>query len=70
MNATASWSRASGSALSQALNDSTGGRLRFFQGALPVVREGYVVGAVGTSGASSQQDEDVVRAALAAVGLN
>lgn len=59
-----------GSALSQAFNDSTGGRLRFFQGALPVVREGYIVGAVGTSGASSQQDEDVVRAALAAVGLN
>ena len=51
------------------LNEATGGRLRFFQGAVAIVRDGYVVGAVGASGASSQEDEDNVKAALAAVGL-
>jgi glc operon protein GlcG len=59
----------SSSPLYQNMNDATGGRLRFFQGALPIVRGGYTVGAVGASGASSQDDEDNVRAALAAVGL-
>jgi glc operon protein GlcG len=53
----------------QDLNEATGGRLRFFQGAIPIVRDGYTVGAVGASGASSQDDEDAVRAALAAVGF-
>ena len=52
------------------LNDSTGGRLRFFQGAVPIVRNGYTVGAVGSSGASAQADEDAVTAGLAAVGLD
>ena len=47
------------------MNEATGGRLRFFQGAVPIVRGGYTVGAVGASGASSQDDEDNVRAALA-----
>lgn len=50
-----------------ALNDSTGGRLRFFQGGLPIVRNGMTVGAMGASGASAQQDEDVVKAALSAL---
>ncbi len=59
----------SGSPLYQNMNDATGGRLRFFQGALPIVRNGYTVGAVGASGASSQDDEDNVRAALAAAGF-
>ena len=56
--------------LYQNLNESTGGRLRFFQGAVPIVRGGYTVGAIGASGASSQDDEDAVVAALAAVGLD
>ena len=51
------------------MNEAAGGRLRFFQGALPIVRGGYTVGAVGASGASSQDDEDAVRAALAEMGL-
>ena len=55
--------------LYQKLNDDTGGRLRFFQGALPIVRGGYTVGAVGSSGASSQDDEDAVRAAMSKLGL-
>ncbi len=57
------------SPLYQNMNEATGGRLRFFQGAVPIIRDGYTVGAVGASGASSQADEDNVRAALAAVGL-
>ena len=59
----------SSSPLYQNMNEATGGRLRFFQGAVPIVRDGYTVGAVGASGASSQDDEDNVKAALAAVGL-
>ena len=35
-----------------------------FQGALPITRAGETVGAMGCSGASSQQDEDAVSAAL------
>jgi uncharacterized protein GlcG (DUF336 family) len=53
----------------QNMNEKTGGRLRFFRGAVPIVRGGYTVGAVGASGAPSQDDEDNVKAALAAVGL-
>lgn len=49
----------------QALNDSLGGRLRFFQGAVPIVVNGQVVGAVGASGATSQQDEEIAKAGLA-----
>ncbi len=59
----------SGSPLYQNMNEATGGRLRFFQGAVPIVRNGYTVGAVGASWASAQDDEDNVKAALAAVGL-
>ena len=51
----------------QSLNAETGGRLRFFQGALPIVRNGYTVGAIGASGATAQQDEDSARAALTSV---
>ena len=51
----------------QALNDASGGRLRFLQGAVPVVRGGFVVGAVGASGATAQQDEQAAAAALAAI---
>ena len=35
-----------------------------FQGALPITRDGATIGAMGCSGASSQQDEDAVTAAL------
>ena len=56
-------------ALYQNLNDNTRGRLRFFQGAVPILRDGYTVGAIGASGASAQDDEDAVTAALRAVGI-
>ena len=50
----------------QALNDATGGRLRFIQGGVPIVRSGFTVGAVAASGATSQQDEEISRAGLTA----
>lgn len=50
----------------QSLNDASGGRFRFFQGALPIVKDGIVIGALAGSGATSQQDEDCVRAGLKA----
>ena len=59
----------SSSPIFQSLQLETGGRLRFFQGALPIVRGGVVVGAIGASGATAQQDEDAAKAALAAVPL-
>ena len=59
-----------GNAFYASLNARTGGRLRFFQGALPIVRDGVTIGAVGASGASAQDDETAVRRALAAVGLD
>ena len=37
------------------------------QGALPIVRNKVTVGAVGCGGGSGQQDEDVARAAIAAL---
>lgn len=58
-----------GTPVAQGLNVQTGGRLRFLQGALPIVRGGFTVGAIAGSGASAQQDEEAVRAALVAAGL-
>ncbi len=55
--------------VTQSMNDASGGRFRFLQGALPIVRGGFTVGAIAASGATSQQDEDTVRAALSAVNL-
>ena len=54
-----------GTPVAQGVNAQTAGRLRFLQGALPIVRGGFTVGAIAGSGASAQQDEDAVKAALA-----
>lgn len=40
------------------------------QGALPIFRDGVLVGAAGGSGAASQEDEDAVRAGIVAAGLS
>jgi uncharacterized protein GlcG (DUF336 family) len=37
------------------------------QGAVPVHKDGELVGAIGASGATSQQDEDCAQAGLAAL---
>lgn len=48
----------------QSFNETIPGPLYAFQGALPITRDGEVIGAMGCSGAASQVDEDAVRSAL------
>ncbi len=50
----------------QNFNTAAQGRLYPIQGALPIQKNNQTIGAMGCSGASSQQDEDAVRAALSA----
>jgi len=38
-------------------------------GGLPIIQDGMVLGGIGVSGANQEIDEDVARAALAAIGL-
>jgi uncharacterized protein GlcG (DUF336 family) len=47
---------------------SYGGPMFPSQGSLPIFIDGVLVGAAGASGASSQVDEDAVRAGIAAIG--
>ena len=47
-----------------------GGHMIPGQGALPVFRDGEIVGAVGGSGGTAQQDEDAAKAGIDAVGLS
>ena len=47
-----------------------GGHMIPGQGALPVYRDGEIVGAVGGSGGTAQQDEDSAKAGIDAVGLS
>ena len=49
------------------LNASKGNSLFPVQGALPIVRNNMVIGAMGCSGATSQQDEDAARAGIDAM---
>ena len=51
----------------QSLLLMSGGRLVFRQGAVPIMQGGEMLGAVGVSGGSPQQDEDVAKAASAAL---
>jgi uncharacterized protein GlcG (DUF336 family) len=39
------------------------------QGGLPILRQSEVIGAVGVSGVQSNEDEEVARAGIAALGL-
>jgi uncharacterized protein GlcG (DUF336 family) len=43
-----------------ALNDAAGGRLRFLQGAVPVVRGGLLLGAVAVGGGTTQQQDEAI----------
>ncbi|MBX5466712.1 MAG: heme-binding protein [Firmicutes bacterium] len=54
----------------QALSDLAGGRMVPVAGGLLIWRQGQLVGAVGVSGATSDQDEDAARAGIAAAGLS
>ena len=46
-----------------------GGRFIPSQGALPIYKDGELVGAAGGSGGTPQEDEDVVRAGIEGAGL-
>lgn len=57
-------------AITAALRVEYGGDFVARAGGLPVVRDGVVHGAVGASGASSDEDEEAVQAALEAWGAD
>ena len=70
--ASAGFGRASGtlqadSPVIQAVISATGGWMLPAQGAVPIRQDGELVGAIGASGASSQQDEDCAQAGLDAL---
>ncbi|MWV49092.1 heme-binding protein [Rathayibacter sp. VKM Ac-2803] len=48
------------------LNDAHGGRLVVFPGGIPLVRDGRIVGAIGVSTGSIEQDQTVAEAGAAA----
>src|SRR5262249_21690396 len=54
-----------GTPIIQGLVAAAGGHMIPSQGALPIVRNGGLGGACGVGGGTSQQDEDVARAAVA-----
>ena len=45
---------------------SNNGRIMIFAGGIPLIRDGEVVGAVGVSGGSGEQDQDVAEAGVKA----
>jgi len=51
----------------QSVMASAGGQMVPAQGALPVIRNGELIGAIGGSGGTSEQDEDCARAGLEAL---
>src|SRR5216117_1414535 len=54
-----------GSPIVQGIAAADGGHMIMSQGAVPIIRNGVVDGACGVGGGTSQQDEDVARAAIA-----
>ena len=48
------------------LSDAHGGRLVVFPGGIPLVREGRIVGAIGVSTGTIEQDQEVAEAGAAA----
>jgi uncharacterized protein GlcG (DUF336 family) len=49
------------------LNDAHGGRLVVFPGGIPLIRDGRIVGAVGVSTGSIEEDQAVAEAGAAAL---
>ena len=75
--ASACFGRASGeltenaqSPVQRAMMAIEGGNLIPGQGALPVFKDGEMVGAVGGSGGTAQEDEDAAKAGIEAAGLS
>src|SRR5437016_14016512 len=54
-----------GSPIIQGIAAAEGGHMIVSQGAVPIIRNGVVEGACGVGGGTSQQDEDVAKAAVA-----
>ena len=55
---------------STALSTMTGGSFTPQTGAVPVYRDGVLVGAIGASGGTGEQDEAVAAAAVTAIGAS
>ena len=49
------------------IHASNGGRLIIFAGGIPLVRNGTVIGAIGVSGGSVEQDQEVAEAGVKAL---
>lgn len=49
------------------IHASNGGRIMIFAGGIPLTRDGSVVGAIGVSGGSGEQDHAVAEAGAAAI---
>ena len=62
-----SFGEGSNSAVLDNINQMNGGKMFFVQGAVPITEHEEVTGAIGVSGATAQQDEDVAKAALDAI---
>ena len=54
-----------GSPIIQGIAAAEGGHMIPHQGAVPIIRNGVVIGACGVGGGTSQQDEDCARAGVA-----
>lgn len=50
------------------INTTNDGRIVIFGGGIPLMRDGHVVGAVGVSGGTPDQDHEVAEAGVAAFG--
>jgi len=49
---------------------TSGGRIVVYAGGLPITEDGALVGALGVSGGTAEQDEECARAALTAEGFD
>ena len=50
------------------INTTNGGRIVIFAGGIPLMRDGEMIGAVGVSGGTVDEDEEVAKAGVAALG--
>ena len=50
------------------INTTNGGRVVIFAGGGPLMRDGEVIGAIGVSGGTVDEDEEVAEAGVAALG--
>ena len=50
------------------INTTNGGRIVIFAGGVPLIRDGEVVGAVGVSGGTPDEDHEVAEAGVTAFG--